>query len=375
MNGSAPSRGSGRPVPPRWRTRMSILLAVLLAGLAAWTLVPRYGISVTAEDDPWSVPASWTVVERDISFESDGFRLSGTLYSPEGVRNGPALVAVQQAGTDTRDNSLMVQMAQHLNAVGYSVLLYDRRGEGESEGGPERPSYAAMARDAVAAKHTIADTEEVHPDKIGFWGVSQGGWLAMEAAAMSSPAFVIVVGSPLTTPGEQMEVLAYNYLLVAGHGEEVADRALQIRKAVMDDYFRGELSHDSATALLAEVEDEPWFELAWLPAADDLPEDPEMSSWILEMDYDPVAAYEGVEAPMLFMLGGEDFDIPVERTLEIAEALDDRDEREIVVIPGASHVMRIEEDPADQFELEESDASNSTKYFFVMGEWLGRLGL
>lgn len=143
---------------------------------------------------------------------------------------------------------------------------------------------------------------------------------------MSDPGFVISVSAPLTTPGEQMEVLAYNFVL-RDYGEEAAERALEARRAVMNDYFRGKRSYESARAVLAGIEE-------------------------------------------------EDIDIPVERTLEIAASLEERDGREVVLIPGADHIMKIRrQDPADSApDPAEPIVSDSPTYFMVMGEWVGRRG-
>lgn len=335
----------------------------------------NFPLKIYAQDNKWSVPSSWDVVEQDITFESSGVKLAGTLYSPKSAQYGPAVIVVQQASTETRDNPMFVQIAQIFNSIGYSVFLYDRRGKGESEGENTRPRYKRMAEDAVAAKRAIGETEEVHPDKIGYWGISQSGWLALEAATISDPAFVISVSSPLTTPVEQMEILSYNYIL-SRYNQEAATRGLEARRIVMNKYFRGETSYDSARAVLADIENEPWFEYAFMPPADQLQENLEGTSWINEMNYNPVPAYQKVEAPMLFILGGEDMDIPVKRTLDIIEELDSNSQREIIVIPGANHLMRVGDDPSEEYNQEDGPIlSNSNKYFMIMGAWVGSLNL
>lgn len=346
----------------------SILLLTFIFSL-------NFPLQTSAQDNPWSVSASWDVIEQDITFESAGIKLAGTLFSPKSIQNGPAVVVVQQTGSKKRDDPYSMQIAKSFNAIGFSVFLYDRRGQGESKGDSTRPRYQTLAEDAVAGKQAIADTDAVHAKKIGYWGISQGGWLAMEAANISDPAFVISVSSPLTTPGEQMEFLAYNYILLR-HGKEAARQALKARRAVMDDFFRGKKSHKSARSILAEIQDEPWFELTFMPSSDELPETVEETSWIHEMDYNPVPAYQDVEAPLLFILGGEDIDIPVKRTLEIREGLDEPSHSELVVIPGANHSMRIGDDPSEEYDMEDSPfLANSEKYFMIMGEFIGRLNL
>ncbi len=352
-----------------------VLLLFLVVASPSEILGQATDPSPPAPPHSWSVEPLRAVVETAVRFENGGIELAGTLHSPEGMVDGPAVVVVQQGGTTTRDNPIFRQIAETFTGIGYSVLLYDRRGEGESGGEPGgRPDYLTLAEDAVAGKRRIAELAPVNPERIGYWGISQSGWIAMEAAVRSDPAFLMVVSSPLTTPGEQMEFLAHNYTLLAGHGEEAALEALSLRRKVAGEYFRGERSFESARQLLEEAVDEPWFESTFLPLPDELSRNVSESVWVGEMNYDPVAAFTEAGVPMLFVVGGEDFDFPVRRTLEIAAGLPD-DDREIVVIPGASHVMRIEEDPRDQFELSPEDASNAEAYFLVMGEWLGRLGL
>lgn len=321
----------------------------------------------------WSVPASWEVEAQEVSFESHGVVLSGTLLSPRGIEDAPAVVFVQQAGMTTRDNPLHEQMAKVFNAIGYAAFLYDRRGHGESEGDPARPRFRTMAEDAVAAMRAIGATAAVDSDRIGFWGISQGGWLAMEAASLSDPAFVISLSAPLTTPGEQMDFLAHNYVRVHA-GEAAAERALAARRIVMGDYYRGQVPYEAARDTLAALEAEAWFEHTFMPAAQDLPRDMTESSWIHEMAYEPLEYFRSMTAPLLFILGGEDMDIPVARTLEIIEELPSRDETEVVVIPGANHVLRIGHDPLDQRDLSQDRLiANSDKLFMIMGRWLGEL--
>lgn len=329
----------------------------------------------TSQSHIWSVPSSHDIEKLDVTFENSGLKLSGTLFSPKGVQNGSAVIVVQQASTKTRDNPLFVQIAETFTSIGYSVFLYDRRGYGASEGSTSRPSYTTMALDAVAAKKAIGQTDKVHPRKIGFWGLSQGGWIAMEAATISNPAFVISVSAPLTTPGEQMNFLSYNYILTR-YNEEAALQALEARQSVMNEYFVGEISYDSASSILNTIENEPWFKYAFMPSSDELPVNVEETSWINEMKYNPIPAYNNVKAPLLFILGGEDMDIPVKRTLEITVESGQHPKREIVVIPEANHLMRIGDDPNEDYDLEDGPIlSNSDKYFLKMGEWIGRLNL
>ncbi len=74
---------------------------------------------------------------------------------------------------------------------GYGVLLFDRRGEGESDGDPNAFGWAGE-RDLKAAAAFLQRRPDVDPDRIGGIGLSVGGEMLLEAAAESS-AFKAVV--------------------------------------------------------------------------------------------------------------------------------------------------------------------------------------
>lgn len=330
-------------------------------------------LSGFAHAHPWSVESSWTVDKREITFENDGIQFSGTLHSPSGIEDGPAVVVVHGSGAGERDAALYDQVARTFPAIGFSVLVFDRRGSGASGGQRAGASYRDLARDAVAAKEAIASHAEVAGERIGFWGLSQGGWVAMEAATMTESAFVISASAPLTTPGEQMNTFAYNSILIEGFDESAASKAVAARQVVYD-FFRDKVKHDQAVRALEAIEDEPWFAFAQLPPAEQLPADVSGSTWKLEMDYDPRRAFYDVEAPMLFILGGEDPVIPVAETVAILDSGPVPDNVQVITIPDADHALRIRQ-PVPQSESDDDGdpAPDAATYFLAMGEWLGKI--
>ena len=65
---------------------------------------------------------------------------------------------------------------------GYGVLLFDRRGEGASEGDPNIFGWAGD-RDLHAAAEYLQGRPDVDPDRIGGIGFSVGGEMLLQAAA------------------------------------------------------------------------------------------------------------------------------------------------------------------------------------------------
>jgi dienelactone hydrolase len=106
----------------------------------------------------------------------DGLKLKGW-YVPS--RNGAAIIAFPGRKGPQPHTRMLVRH-------GYGVLLFDRRGEGESEG--ELTSWGwGGERDLKAAIEFLQRRPDVERGRIGGLGLSVGGELMIEAAA-STPA-------------------------------------------------------------------------------------------------------------------------------------------------------------------------------------------
>ena len=119
---------------------------------------------------------------EDVEFTtSDGLTLKGWYIRS---RNGAAVISFPgRAGSQKRAKML----ADH----GYGVLLFDRRGEGESEGDPNLFGWQGE-RDIHAAVAFLQRRPDVDPERIGGIGLSVGGEMMIEAAA-ESPALKAIV--------------------------------------------------------------------------------------------------------------------------------------------------------------------------------------
>jgi hypothetical protein len=122
------------------------------------------------------------VPHEDVSFAtSDGLRLQGW-YIPS--RNGAAVVDFPgRLGTQAHARIL----ARH----GYGVLLFDRRGEGRSEGDGNLLGWGGD-KDIIAAVDWLKRRPDVDPRRIGGIGFSVGGELMLEAAAKDPDLAAVV---------------------------------------------------------------------------------------------------------------------------------------------------------------------------------------
>jgi len=242
---------------------------------------------------------------ESLRIEHDGISLAAS-YSPAGET---AVVALHGAGAGTRDYFLYEHLHRILPPAGIGVVTFDRRGEGESTGDVSRGRFDVQARDALAVLDAVA------VGHVGLWGVSQGGWIAPLAAARSDRvAFVIGVASTGVTPSEQMMYATAQQLRLAGYGEQVVARALDLRRRFEESVHDRPVDEDALKADLLAALDEPWFEQLWLPPT--LLDEEGRRLWIEEMDFDPRPIFAEVRVPALLFFGGRDSWTPVEPSVE-----------------------------------------------------------
>ena len=187
-----------------WRYGRRLLLAAGMA-IAAFVFGQAVGVSyvVTHVARGYVPTAELGVPYENVEFESsDGLRLKGW-YIPS--RNGAAVIAFAgRADTQLRARML----ARH----GYGVLLFDRRGEGESEGDPNLFGWEGH-RDVHGAVAFLQRRADVDPQRIGAIGLSVGGEMLIEAAAESTALKAIIsegasgrsVRDTLANPGTQWQ--------------------------------------------------------------------------------------------------------------------------------------------------------------------------
>ena len=164
---------------------------MLAAGVVLLPTSVAYVVTHTARAEV--PPAELGTAYEEVEFTtSDGLLLKGW-YIPS--TNGAAVIAFP-------GRSGPQKQARMLASHGYGVLLFDRRGEGESEGDPNGFGWGGE-RDLDAAAAYLQSRPDVDPTRIGAIGLSVGGEMLIRAAAHSD-AFAAVVSegasgtSPLT---------------------------------------------------------------------------------------------------------------------------------------------------------------------------------
>jgi hypothetical protein len=119
---------------------------------------------------------------EEVSFTtSDGLRLHGW-FVPS--KNGATVISYPGRKGPQKPARLLV-------GHGYGVLLFDRRGEGESDGDPNALGWRGT-RDLKAAIAYLRSRPDVDPNRIGGVGLSVGGEVMLQAAAETDDFKAIV---------------------------------------------------------------------------------------------------------------------------------------------------------------------------------------
>ena len=152
--------------------------------------------------------------ERVTLTTSDGLELSGW-YVPS--RNRAAVIAFPGRNGPQAQTRMLVRH-------GYGVLLFDRRGSGESEGDPHGFGWEGE-KDIKAAIEFLASRPDVDPERIGGLGLSVGGELMLQAAAETDELAAVVsegagsrsVGEVREMPGLELPMHAVETMITAGN--------------------------------------------------------------------------------------------------------------------------------------------------------------
>lgn len=134
-------------------------------------------------------------MSQEITFSSDGFRLSGTLHLPA-AEHPPVVIGLHGLLSD-RSSPKQLALAHQCNRVGIAYLRFDHRGCGDSEGDFQRlTSLTGRCNDLMSAVEAL----QAHGDlsnTIGLFGSSMGGTVCLATAPRLKPAAVAAFAAPI----------------------------------------------------------------------------------------------------------------------------------------------------------------------------------
>lgn len=179
---------------------MGILLFIILLTCAvSFVLVyvnthpPRYPLHIP--------PSEFGAEYEDVYFDTeDGIRLSGWLVKPAGQHfKNPSVIICHGLGANKSD---FTQLAAYLAGRGYIVLLFDFRAHGGSKGFRSSLGYHEQ-KDVAAAYKFLVSRKDVDAERIGIYGFSMGGAVAILQAAETGLFKAVIADSAFTSLEDQ----------------------------------------------------------------------------------------------------------------------------------------------------------------------------
>jgi uncharacterized protein len=250
--------------------------------------------------------------EQEVSFRNGDVVLAGTLFVPDGKGPFPTIVFLHGSGPSTREGAK--SYARDYATLGIASLVYDKRGSGSSTGSWITSSLEDLARDAIAAVEFVKKQPAIDGKKIGFWGVSQAGWIAPRAASLSENiSFMIIISGGGASPKES-EMFSYQqaFRKMKLSQTEITDATNLIGKYF--DYLETGNGRSELVTRIEQSKNSKWYPLARLDQI--LPSEGNLRNWNWVAAYDPLPDIEKIKCPTLLMFGELDTDHPTQLAIE-----------------------------------------------------------
>jgi len=252
----------------------------------------------------------------EIEIATEKGTLYGTLAKADGRKDEVVVLIAGSGPTDRDNNSLILsgkmdgflQLSHALNQEGYSVFRYDKRVAGKSRDsfGPHDMVFDDFVEDAILV---VEEMQKNGYEKIHLVGHSQGALVAIRVAQEKSVASVTHLCGP------------------SKHIDETFLRQLEI---LPKDLYEEAVEHFDTVRRGQEIglvseELEPYFSDRTAPF---------LLNW---MQYNPVEEAKAVQAPILFLAGGQDTQVLAEDLEDFQAVLENETYQ---VIPNMNHVLK-----------------------------------
>lgn len=264
--------------------------------------------------------------DTDATFTSAGTKLVGQLIEPAGPADPKRPLVVLVHGSE-RTMAVAAIYQRMLVAQGISVFAYQKRGTGDSEG-EYTQNFELLADDAAAALAKARELAKGRFGRAGYFGGSQGGWIAPLAATRSQADFVAIgfglVVSPIEEDREQLFDEAHRLQLDAATMKQVgqlSDATAQLMRTHFSEGF------EALARVRAKIGDAPWAKTISGEYSGDMlrMSDADLrrigrarfDNLELIWDYDAEAALRRLKVPLLWVLAEQDRAAPIAATRTI----------------------------------------------------------
>lgn len=280
------------------------------------------------------------MIEKDITIDSNGNRLSGTVCLPEGKGRFPLVLMVHGSGRlDRNENAkgyplnVFNTIAHYLAHRGIASLRYDKRGCGKSTGDFYATGHFDLVDDAVNWFDTVTQHDFCESDQIFVLGHSEGCIIAPQVSAKRPTVAGLILLCPFIDKMESIAIKqamhtqrelegmpGVNGLFRRSLYRMTAGMPVTSQKMLMDKLK----SSNAATMRI-------WFQK--IPA-----------KWLRELfRLDPATIFSQITCPMLLIGGEKDLQCDpadISRIADLAKGPVDAH-----VVQNLTHLLRFDEEP------------------------------
>jgi uncharacterized protein len=313
----------------------------------------------------------------DTQFSSVETELAGRLIEPSSPGAGARPLVVMVHGSE-RTSPLNSPYAYSLAAQGIIVFVYDKRGTGASKG-EYTQNFELLAADAAAALTHARTMTRGRVSRAGYFGGSQGGWVAPLATTRSAADFVAIgfglVASPIEEDREQMVSEARALGLDDAAIALINRLSAATSRLVLSDFSSG---YDELAQVRRELAPHAWSQKIRGEYSGEILRLPEeelrrlgrarFDNVELIWDYDSVAALKRVNIPILWVLAGADREAPIDTTRAALRQLQQAGKPiDVYLFPDTDHGMF-------EFVTNPDGSRTPTRitdgYLRLLGDWI-----
>jgi uncharacterized protein len=268
--------------------------------------------------------------DSDVTIPANGFNIAGTLTRPPAVGRLrlPAVVLVAGSGPVDRDSTvagipILSQLAGALAEQGFLVLRYDKRGVGQSGGRTEAATQREFADDLIGIVKWLERRDDVDSRQIAVVGHSEGGNIAMLAAAREKKIDAVV--------------------LIAANGTTGAELILEQQRHELDRMNLSPADKEARIALQKQIQAAAVSGTGWEGVPPELQKQADTPWFKSFLSFDPAATMARLNQPLLILQGELDAQVRPHHADKLAELAQKRKKDagpvEVVRLPGINHLL------------------------------------
>jgi uncharacterized protein len=279
------------------------------------------------------------MTESDVSLDSGGVRLRGTLCRPDAAEAPPAVLFVHGSGPMDRDENMPGQrlevfntFAHALAAAGFASIRYDKRGCGASSGDYFITGYSDLVDDAARWLDALVRGSYGRFGPVFLLGHSEGCLIAAQAGAAQAATAGMVLLCPFI---ERIEAVLLRQAARLEHEIRIAPGWNGVFLRLLSSVGGRPTASQRRLIGRLRTDARPTFRERFqrVPAR-----------WLRElMDQDPRAVYSQVRVPILAISGGKDLQCDPADSRRIAEVI--KGPATVGHIENLTHVLRCDESP------------------------------